>query len=65
MTIGEEGDVFFGEVEILGEVILELIVKRARVGKPAVFPDLFDEGSVFLDWGEGRFRDKDWRHLQQ
>ena len=63
MTIGEERDVFFGEVEILGEVILELIVKRAGVGKPAVFPDLLDEGGVILKWRERRFGDKDGGHF--
>ena len=27
MPVGEEGDVFFGEIEICCEVILELVVK--------------------------------------
>ena len=63
VTVGEERDVFFGEVEVCYQVCFELFVKRAGVGKPAFFPDLFDEGSIFLEWGERGFGDKDWGHF--
>ena len=63
VTVGEERDVFFCETEIGCEVVLELVVKRAGVGKPAVFPDFPDQGCVLLKWGEGRFRDKDGGHF--
>ena len=63
VTVGEERDVFFGEIEICCEVILELFVQWAGVGEPAVIPDFFDEGRVLLKWGESWFRDKDRRHF--
>ena len=63
MTVGEERDVFFGDIKVCCEVVLELVVKGAGVSKPAVIPDIFDEGSVFLKRGKGRFRDKDRGHF--
>lgn len=63
VTVGEERDVFFGEVEVCCQVCSELFVKRAGVGKPAFFPDFLDEGRVFLEWGKRRFGDKDGGHF--
>ena len=48
VTVGEERDVFFGEIEECCEIVLELVVEGAGVSKPAVIPDFFDEGRVLL-----------------
>jgi len=63
MPVGEEGDVFFGEIKVCCEVVLELCVKWTGVSKPAVFPDFFDEGSIFLEWRERGFGDEDRGHF--
>lgn len=63
VTIGEEGNVFFGEIEVCCKVCSELFVKGTGVGNPGVFPDFFEDVGVLLKRGEGRFRDKDGRHF--
>lgn len=63
MPVGEEGDVFFGEIEVCCEAVLELFVQWAGVSKPAVLPHLLDEVAVFLEWRERGFGDKDGGHF--